>query len=79
MEAETLLAIMTIKYRTATARIAHLEAQMKDAGIPTEAGSSTGASGGSSFDLPESTLLRSRPPTTTRSGSTSKPPAGDLG
>lgn len=72
IEAKTLLALMTIKYRTAMARIETLENQMREAGIPIDSASPGGDA--PSYGLPESTLLRSRTSGTKPSATTSPPP-----
>lgn len=72
---ESLLITMTIRYKTAEAKVQRLEQEIEAAGIRTGSGSDPSA--GRSFDLPGSTLVRSRPPTSKPSPSTSAKPGSD--
>jgi hypothetical protein len=76
--AESLLQLKSIRLDTALATIARLEAEIEAAGI-RHRDSNSDASGAGSFDLPESTLLRSRTRSGRPSASTSAKPDGDLG
>lgn len=73
LEAETLLALMTLKYRTMAARVETLETQMRGAGLQIDSSSPDGAA--SSSDLPASTLRRSQPNGNEPSASTPSSPA----
>lgn len=68
---ESLLVVATIRLKTAQAKIARLEAEI--AGMRSD----SDGSAASGYDLPESSLTRSKPPTDPPSASTSaKPGAG---
>ena len=71
---EILLALLTIKYQTAQARIDQLEAAMRDAGVAVPTDSASPGGERSSYDLPESTLARSRTTGTGPSATTPGPP-----
>lgn len=71
---EALLAVTTIRLRTAQAVIERLEAEIEAAGLRD---STSGASGAGSIDLPESTLVRSRASTSGPSTTTSGKPDSD--